>query len=244
MPEAQGEGQSVAQAIYEHYKPLSMEDSIPSTARRPDSGVGRQTRHAARLLQGGLDPQRVERSVRAAPRRARRGEDPGRSEARATRSISWRKANCAAFLLDRIQYYFREIRGFKYDEVNAVLASGCGTLADVEARLAALAAVRPTENFEPLAASFKRIRNIFKQAGVEPPRIRGSSAARSWTGGRPLCCFRRRSVSRLSGAGYRRDAGCGCHVASESRCVFRQSTGERARTPASARTGSLCCTNC
>src|SRR5206468_5873813 len=68
------------------------------------------------------------------------------------------------FLLDRIKYYFREIRGFKYDEVNAVLASGCGALADVEARLTALAAVRPTKNFEPLAASFKRIQNILKQA--------------------------------------------------------------------------------
>ncbi len=71
------------------------------------------------------------------------------------------------FLLDRIQYYFREIRGFKYDEVNAVLASGCGTLSDVEARLTALAAVRPTEDFEPLAASFKRIQNILKQAEFE-----------------------------------------------------------------------------
>jgi glycyl-tRNA synthetase beta chain len=75
------------------------------------------------------------------------------------------------FLLDRIKYYFREIRGFKYDEVNAVLASGCGTLADVEARMEALAAVRPTENFEPLAASFKRIQNILKQAEFEPTGV-------------------------------------------------------------------------
>jgi len=35
-------------------------------------------------------------------------------------------------------------------------------------RLQALAQVRPTENFEPLAASFKRIRNILTQAGFEP----------------------------------------------------------------------------
>ena len=49
--------------------------------------------------------------------------------------------------------------------MNAVLAAGCWTLADVEARLIALAEIRPTENFEPLAASFKRIRNILKQAG-------------------------------------------------------------------------------
>jgi glycyl-tRNA synthetase beta chain len=74
------------------------------------------------------------------------------------------------FLLDRVQYYFREVRGFKYDEVNAVLASGVRTLSDVEERLEALSAVRPTENFEPLAASFKRIRNILKQAEFKASR--------------------------------------------------------------------------
>ena len=35
---------------------------------------------------------------------------------------------------------------------------------DVEERLIAIQAVRPTEDFEPLAASFKRIQNILKQA--------------------------------------------------------------------------------
>ena len=39
------------------------------------------------------------------------------------------------FLLDRIRYYFRDIRGFTYDEVNAVLAAGSDDLVDVEARL-------------------------------------------------------------------------------------------------------------
>jgi glycyl-tRNA synthetase beta chain len=68
------------------------------------------------------------------------------------------------FLLDRIRHYFREVRGFKYDEVNAILASGWSDLVDVESRLEAIQAVRPTANFEPLAASFKRIRNILKQA--------------------------------------------------------------------------------
>jgi glycyl-tRNA synthetase beta chain len=63
-----------------------------------------------------------------------------------------------------VRFYFREIRGFRYDEVNAVLASGWDDLVDVGERLAAIRAVRPTENFEPLAASFKRIRNILVQA--------------------------------------------------------------------------------
>ena len=68
------------------------------------------------------------------------------------------------FVLDRVRYYFKEIRGFKYDEVNAVLVSGWDDLVDVEKRLIAVQAVRPTENFEPLAASFKRIQNILRQA--------------------------------------------------------------------------------
>jgi glycyl-tRNA synthetase beta chain len=71
-------------------------------------------------------------------------------------------------MLDRIQYYFREVRGFKYDEVNAVLARGVGALAEAEARLIALAEVRPTADFEPLAASFKRIQNILTQAAFTP----------------------------------------------------------------------------
>ena len=37
-------------------------------------------------------------------------------------------------------------------------------LVDVESRLQAIQQVRPTENFEPLAASFKRIANILRQA--------------------------------------------------------------------------------
>jgi glycyl-tRNA synthetase beta chain len=76
-------------------------------------------------------------------------------------------AELKEFLLDRVRHYFREVRGFQYDEVNAVVASGWDDLADVESRLAALQAVRPTQDFEPLAASFKRIRNILRQAGFE-----------------------------------------------------------------------------
>ena len=70
------------------------------------------------------------------------------------------------FMLERVRYYFKEVRGFKYDEVNAVLKAGADDLSDIEARLQAVQAVRPTENFEPLAAAFRRIQNILKQSGV------------------------------------------------------------------------------
>jgi glycyl-tRNA synthetase beta chain len=38
----------------------------------------------------------------------------------------------------------------------------------IEARLKALAEIRPTKDFEPLAASCKRIRNILKQHDLKP----------------------------------------------------------------------------
>ena len=61
---------------------------------------------------------------------------------------------------DRIQFYLREMLGFAYDEVNAVVAAGIDTLSDVAERVRAVHNVRPTTDFEPLAASFKRIQNI------------------------------------------------------------------------------------
>jgi glycyl-tRNA synthetase beta chain len=71
------------------------------------------------------------------------------------------------FLLDRARYYFRDVRGFNYDEVSAVLAAGSDDLVDAEQRLDAIRSVRPTQHFEPLAASFKRIKNILRQAQFE-----------------------------------------------------------------------------
>src|SRR5581483_6370482 len=65
-----------------------------------------------------------------------------------------------AFLRERIEYYLRDVLGYAYDEVNAVLAIPATTLADVADRVEAIHYVRPTEDFEPVAASFKRIKNI------------------------------------------------------------------------------------
>lgn len=53
------------------------------------------------------------------------------------------------FLLDRVRYYFREVRHYAYDELSAVLAAGPVDTVDIESRLYALKLVRQTEEFEP-----------------------------------------------------------------------------------------------
>ncbi len=77
----------------------------------------------------------------------------------------------AEFLRERLQFYLRDVRGFAYDVVNAVLAAGADDVVDALARTEALAQVRPLEDFEHISIAFKRIKNILRQAtdkGIEP----------------------------------------------------------------------------
>lgn len=162
---AQGESEEVAQAIYEHYKPVSMEDSIPSTQAGRILSIADKLDTLRGCFQIGLIPSGSKDPF--ALRRAAQGivkiivEGGMKLE---LKPLLGGDAKLEDFLLDRVRYYFRDIRQFPYDEINAVLASGWSDLADVEQRLNAIRAVRHTENFEPLAGAFKRISNILKQA--------------------------------------------------------------------------------
>jgi len=163
---AQGEPEPVSQAIYEHYQPLSMEDSIPETPEGQIVALADKLDTLRGCFSVGLIPSGSKDPF--ALRRAAQGVVKILAEAKLDYLLDQLvTGELHAFMLERVQHYFREVRGYKYDEVNAVLASGVSTLADVEARLAALAGVRPTEDFEPLAAACKRIRNILKQAHFE-----------------------------------------------------------------------------
>ena len=169
--QAQGEPEAVSQAIYDHYKPLSMDGDIPRT-------------HAGRLLSiadkwdtlvscfsvglipsGSKDPFALRRAAQGVVRIIVEGKLP----------IPLSTANEALreFLRDRIEYYFRDVRGFQYDEVRACMSVGWEDAVDLAARLERVQAIRATPDFEPLAASFKRIKNILTQASftTEPDPI-------------------------------------------------------------------------
>ncbi|MDP9053279.1 MAG: glycine--tRNA ligase subunit beta [Acidobacteriota bacterium] len=165
---AQGEPEAVAIAIYDHYRPESMDAAIPRTldgqllsiADKLDTlrgcfGVGL-------IPSGSKDPFALRRAAQGIVRILVEGKLRLPIQSLCEGSIPLEE-----FFAERIRYYFREIRGFQYDEINAVLVSGWDDLLDLEERLSAVRDVRPTEDFEPLAASFKRIRNILKQAGFE-----------------------------------------------------------------------------
>ncbi|HYP14709.1 MAG TPA: glycine--tRNA ligase subunit beta [Bryobacteraceae bacterium] len=164
---ANGEPEEVWQAIYEHYQPVSMEDPLPrdltgqvvSLADKVDTLRG--CFEIGLIPTGSRDPFALRRAAQGVVRLLAEGK----MDVKLSHVVAGNE-QLREFLLDRIRYYLRDVRGYAYDEVNAVLASGDEDLKNVMRRLEAVKAVRPTENFEPLAASFKRIRNILRQAGV------------------------------------------------------------------------------
>ncbi|MCS7025435.1 MAG: glycine--tRNA ligase subunit beta [Bryobacteraceae bacterium] len=162
----QGEPEEVARAIYDHYKPLSMEDSIPATLGGCLVALADKVDTLRGCFELGLAPTGSKDPF--ALRRAAQGVVKILVEGKIALSLDRLAAGnheLRDFLLDRVRYYFKDVRGFRYDEVNAVLASAADDLVDVEQRLLAIQTVRPTADFEPLAASFKRIQNILRQAG-------------------------------------------------------------------------------
>jgi glycyl-tRNA synthetase beta chain len=161
---AQGEPEPVWQAIYDQYKPESMEDSIPrgrtgqivALADKLDTLVGCFT--VGLIPTGSRDPFALRRAAQGVVKII----VEGRVEVDLLRFIGVQTLR--EFFQERIRYYFKDIRGFKYDEVNAAMAAGWSDLLDLEARLERVQNLRASADFEPLAASFKRIKNILGQA--------------------------------------------------------------------------------
>jgi len=68
------------------------------------------------------------------------------------------------FMAERLSFYLKDVRGFAYDVVAAVLAAGADDVRDAIARAEALTAVRGSDDFVAISAAFKRIKNILRQA--------------------------------------------------------------------------------
>lgn len=159
---AQGEPETVWKAIYDHYLPQSIDDPIPSTLEGRILSVSDKLDTLRSCFSIGMAPSGSKDPF--ALRRAAQGVVKTLVEGRMPVQMKTFHHEIVPFLNDRVRYYFRDVRKFAYDEVNAVMAVEPPTLADLEDRLFAIQMVRETENFEPLAASFKRIRNILRQA--------------------------------------------------------------------------------
>ncbi len=192
---AQGLGEKVAVAIYDHYKPESMEDEVPRTVEGAVLSIADKADTVASMFGLGLQPTSSKDPL--ALRRQANGIIKTIAEHKlqlrldrlftATGQPVFRKGTKAAgaplivpspetralegFLRERLEFYLREIGGFTYDVINAVLAAGCDDVVDATARAEAVTAVRGSEDFEHISVAFKRIKNILRQASEAEKRV-------------------------------------------------------------------------
>ncbi|MGB6844737.1 MAG: glycine--tRNA ligase subunit beta [Candidatus Acidiferrales bacterium] len=190
---AQGEPEDIAWAVYDHYKPVGMDDPLPRNltgcavafSDKLDSLVGCFAVGAAPT--GSSDPFALRRaalgivkmilerklplSLSAAISAAARGLREHKPGIEAGAAV---ERQVLDFLLERARFILREKRGFAYDEINAAFAAGADDLVDAVERVAALQTIRKMKNFEPLAAAFKRIRNILEKSAGKAPAGRES----------------------------------------------------------------------
>jgi glycyl-tRNA synthetase beta chain len=163
----QGESDPVWQAIYDHYRPESMEDAIPRNRTAQIVALADKLDTLRGCFGVGLIPTGSRDPF--ALRRAAQGVVRILIEGRFDLSLFDFLGDdepLKSFFAERVRYYFKDIRGFAYDEINACMAAsvGWGNLVDLEARLERVRGLRASPDFEPLAAAFKRIANILAQA--------------------------------------------------------------------------------
>jgi len=186
---AQGESEDIVWAIYDHYKPLGLDDPIPrnltgcavALADKLDSLVacfavgavptGSSDPFALRRAALGIVKMILERelpmSLSAAISAAARALREHAPKIEVPEAV---QRQVLEFVQERARFILRERRGYAYDEINAAFAAGADDLVDAAERVSALRALRNTRNFPPLAAAFKRIRNILEKSAGSKDR--------------------------------------------------------------------------
>jgi glycyl-tRNA synthetase beta chain len=181
---AQGLGEPVALAIYDQYRPKSMEDAVPRTAEGAVLALADKVDTIAGMFGLGLEPTGSKDPF--ALRRAANGIVKILAEARPALPLTLGDVADAAsanedvrvkvevFFAERLEFYLREAKGQAYDVVKAVLAAGANDVRDAVARAEAVTAVRASEDFAAVSATFKRMKNILTQA-ADKADLQGAS---------------------------------------------------------------------
>jgi len=177
--------QGISTAIYDHYKPESMDDSVPRTVEGAVLSIADKADSIAGMFALGLipsgskDPFALRRQANGIVKTIAEHKLPFRlqelmTDARARYAGSPAEGKFVAtvdypnaingFFRERLEFYLKESRGYAYDVVNAVLAAGSGDIVDDLARAEAVTKVRSSGDFASISVAFKRMKNILRQA--------------------------------------------------------------------------------
>src|SRR5260370_7806658 len=180
--EHHGLPRTVADAIYDQYKPKSMEDSAPRTLEGAVLSIADKADSIAGMLALGLipsgskDPFALRRQANGIVKTVAEHNLPVNlanlmEEARAAYKDSdaekkftlngdvyWQAMG--GFFKERLEFYLRDALGLAYDVVNATLAADANDVVDAVARAQAVAKSRPPPAFTSTSTSSTPMNNI------------------------------------------------------------------------------------
>jgi len=185
---------AIADAIYDHYKPESTDDHVPRSLEGAVLSVGDKADTIAGMFALGLvpsgskDPFALRRQANGIVkviaekklplrlgelmRDARTGYQKSQAEKKFVDDGKYAES-IATFFRERLEFYLRDVCGYAYDVVKAVLGADADDVVDVLARAEAVKQVLHMPEFQAIGAACKRIRNILRQAeekGIEPAK--------------------------------------------------------------------------
>ncbi len=177
---------AISRAIYDHYKPESMEDSAPATLEGAVLSVADKADSIAGMFALGLipsgskDPFALRRQANGIVKTIAELKLPLRlseimadartrykgSEAEKKFSNAAYAESVRSFFRERLEFYLKDAHEprYAYDVVNAVLAVDSDDVVDAVARAEAVRKVRGSADFESISSAFKRMKNILRQA--------------------------------------------------------------------------------
>ena len=193
---SQGLDEAVASAIYWQYMPAGMDDSIPPTVPGQLLGIADRIQTITSMFEignaptGSKDPFALRRAANAIVKILAESDLPltlsqiirsSQGQIIECFRLDWTEidAQLSAFLKERLNFYLKDVRGFTYDVVNAMLAAGADDVRDAIARAEALTAVRGSEDFLAISAAFKRIKNILRQAAEKGELVSQAAVSES-----------------------------------------------------------------
>jgi glycyl-tRNA synthetase beta chain len=174
----------ISRAIYDHYKPVSMEDRVPETVEGAVLSIADKADSIAGMFalgfipSGSKDPFALRRQANGIVKTIVEHKLPFRLSAIMADARARYKASDAekkftnatygelerSFFRERLEFYLKDALGHAYDVVGAVLAVDADDVVDAVARAEAVSKVRDSADFESISSAFKRMKNMLRQA--------------------------------------------------------------------------------
>lgn len=175
----EGASEEVWRAIYDQYRPQSLDDRSPETKSGAVLSISDKLDTVLGCFSVGLiptgsqDPLGLRRAMQGVIKVLLDHKLPFSMAKAAGEGFT---PQLKQFYEDRLRFILGQ-RGLAYDEINAVVNIGCDDASETMDRAEAIQKIRSSADFEAVSMAFKRIKNILSQAEASGETLAGEIPA-------------------------------------------------------------------